>query len=378
MLFIKETIYYQGNFGGGTGYSVAATGHCLALNELGYNVIPLPLEGSSIGANSPVAKFTSRKPEGKSIRLVHDLPYRNFADIYYTIFEFDHVPYEWVHILSKSKCMFTASQFSKNAFVNSGIPAEKIFVAWHPIYTNPSPLGETYKISTSEDFKDGNERVSVKKELRDSFKFLSVFEWVTRKRPDILIKAFVDEFDPREDVSLILRTWTSNSNMLAASIKKFAKKDPRVFWLRSHVGDIYKLYRSCDAHVSTNTGEGFGLTMAESMLCGLPTIGPNYGGSLEFMNKENSWLTEMGPLEYIGDRNDNAIFWVRPDMKWRVPNGDAVRAKMREVYETFKDIPKGERFLHPKIDKALKIKDQLSLKNSAEMMKKGLEYYYAS
>ena len=315
-----------------------------------------------------------RKPEGKVIKLVHDLPYRNFADIYYTIFEFDHVPYEWVHILSRAKCIFTASQFAKSAFVNSGIPPEKIFVALHPIYTKPSPLGDTYKISAAENLEENGEKVSIRKELKDSFKFLAVFEWVMRKRPDILVQAFVNEFDKRENVSLILRTWTSNINTLAANIKKFANGDPRVFWMKDHVSDIYKLYRSCDAHVSTNTGEGYGLTMAESMLCGLPTIGPNYGGSLEFMNKENSWLAEMGPLEYIGERNDNAIIWVRPDMKWRVPLVDAVRAKMREVYETFKDVPKGERLLHPKLTEALKLKEKLTIKNVSKMMEPGLNY----
>jgi glycosyltransferase involved in cell wall biosynthesis len=74
--------------------------------------------------------------------------------------------------------------------------------------------------------------------------------------------------------------------------------------------------------------EGFGLTMAEAMALGKPTIATGYSGNLEFMSPDNSYL--------VGWREGTVPAGCRPyreGLKWAEPDLDEAASLLRRVYE---------------------------------------------
>ena len=60
------------------------------------------------------------------------------------------------------------------------------------------------------------------------------------------------------------------------------------------------LFAAADSYVSLHRAEGFGLTLAESMVLGKPVVATGYSSNVDFMTSNNSYLvdytlTEVGP-----------------------------------------------------------------------------------
>src|SRR5439155_13148068 len=73
--------------------------------------------------------------------------------------------------------------------------------------------------------------------------------------------------------------------------------------------------------------EGFGLTIAEAMALGKPTIATAYSGNLEFMTKENSYLCpyQLCPVGPEREPYPAASRWAEPDTR-------AAAELLRHVY----------------------------------------------
>ena len=61
------------------------------------------------------------------------------------------------------------------------------------------------------------------------------------------------------------------------------------------------LIAACDCYVSLHRSEGLGLTLAEAMMLGKPTIATAYSGNLDFMNESNSLLVGHDIIEIDSD-----------------------------------------------------------------------------
>ena len=161
-----------------------------------------------------------------------------------------------------------------------------------------------------------------------SFDYNSVFE---RKNPLGLVKAFSEAFAPEDGANLVIKTINAEQHPTDADALKRAiatRSDISVIngYLDEDVRN--RLLAECDCYVSLHRSEGFGLTMAEAMYLGKPTIATGYSGNLDFMSEENSLLipyrmTEIGPnaLPY-----DPAGMWAEPDVV-------AASVAMRRVFD---------------------------------------------
>ena len=58
---------------------------------------------------------------------------------------------------------------------------------------------------------------------------------------------------------------------------------------------------TCDCYVSLHRAEGFGLTIAEAMLCRKPVIATAYSGNMDFMTPANSYLVKHRLVELAHD-----------------------------------------------------------------------------
>jgi len=147
---------------------------------------------------------------------------------------------------------------------------------------------------------------------KDNFVFLSVFRWSYRKRPDILIRAFLEEFSSDEPVSLLIVSRaveydqaTGEQKIIEeySSIRSFVeKKDQELPHIALYTKPIPeknmpRVYNTGDAFCLISEGEGFGLPFIEAGICGLPIIASNCSGQTDYLNKDNSYLVE--PERYV-------------------------------------------------------------------------------
>lgn len=183
-----------------------------------------------------------------------------------------------------------------------------------PIYTVPT--GVDHNLYTEE-----GARFDFKPEIND-FVFLSVFGWNYRKGYDVLLKAYFDEFNRNDNVSLLIAsryqggTAKFHKNRIKEDIEKimrhFPNKDlPHVVRYSQIIPekDMPKLYRSANAFVLPTRGEGGNLCALEASLCGLPVIMTNCSGQQGYLRKDNSFMIEPDQLITIQPGQMHVHYW---------------------------------------------------------------------
>lgn len=138
----------------------------------------------------------------------------------------------------------------------------------------------------------------------NSFVFLSVFKWGLRKGYDLLLKAYLEEFSPDDNVSLLMVSRTDvnhnpdkiKQDFLQArnAVSKPDAELPHIALYDKPIKekDMPKLYRAGDAFVMPSRGEGFSLPLVEAGASGLPLITTYCSGQREFLLKDSSFLIE--------------------------------------------------------------------------------------
>jgi|SRR5215218_448396 len=170
--------------------------------------------------------------------------------------------------------------------------------------------------------------------LPEDFLFLFAFDYdsvVERKNPLGLIEAFTKAFAPGEGASLVLKTLHGDRHPEAhARVAAAAAGHPDVHLLEQVLPREEKdaLMASCDCYVSLHRAEGFGITLAEAMWLGKPTIATGYSGNLDFMTPENSYLVDSRLTE-IGPGNEP----YPEDGEWAQPSVAHAAKLMREVFD---------------------------------------------
>jgi glycosyltransferase involved in cell wall biosynthesis len=193
-----------------------------------------------------------------------------------------------------------------------------------------------------------------------SFKFLCVSKYSHRKGFDVLLRAFMEEFDNDEDVSLLLVTrpigngnknpdmqiLMDDFNAIKQSIKKFDKELPHIAVYNKPITerDMPKVYASCNAFALISRGEGFSLCTLEAASCGLPVIASNVTAHTDYLKEDNSYLVEAdGYIEARMNGNlsrmaklchfyEGQLF---PDFNESTVN--QTRTQMRRVFENYSE-----------------------------------------
>jgi len=218
------------------------------------------------------------------------------------------------------------SNFSKDIFINSGVPENKIKVI-------PHGIDKTQYVGTSTIQLNTNKKFKILANIAQNHK---------RKNIPGLLEVYGKAFTKNDDVCLILKGKSKKvENTFDVSlddcIKNFKKQFPNHAEYKIYtefIDDISSLYRSVDAVFTMSHGEGFFFPGLEAAASKKITIAPNYGGQLDFLNLNNSLLisgTEerADPKSMYWEQKNNAV-WFRPDID------DAVD-KLRHAYENFED-----------------------------------------
>ena len=289
-----------------------------------------------LGNNGKILEDMERTPipNDNFIFIEHLTPENFYIDprskyhIAYTPFETDGAPGPWLLPLRGVDEVWVPSEHNKRAYAKVGIDPRKIFVIQHGI--DPDRF---------------NPNVSPLQYNRGEFNFGSIFDWTERKNPVALIRAYYNAFCKGEDVTLTIRTFwrfpiEKTKEYINGQIQKIKdgygdRKDfPKILlWLDTMDESILpSFYKSFNCFTLPTRGEGFGLPFIEAMACGVPVIGPAWGGNTDFMNKENSTLVggKVVPIE------NHQFLSMQPQYAgqcWFDINEEELSQAMRWVYD---------------------------------------------
>ncbi len=155
------------------------------------------------------------------------------------------------------------------------------------------------------------------------FTFLFAFDFLStlqRKNPLGLIEAFKRAFTPGEGPRLVLKTTNARFRGELHDRLRHAidgRQDIAIVDATLSAPQMAALFADADSYVSLHRAEGFGLTLAESMILGKPVIATRFSGNLDFMSAANSHLvdyelTEVGPE---GEHYPARGIWAEPSLE---------------------------------------------------------------
>lgn len=286
-----------------SGYASAGRGYLRAAEAVGINIQARDRSRSQNlhgkGIDQPILDLYQRLSKNvvpeDCPTIQHQVPdtfvrdRRSKKPIGYTIFEMPRIPALWTPFCNEMAEIWTGSQYSKDSFVNSGVKV--------PVHVLPHAL-DIEAFDKAEPWQIKNKR---------AFTFISIFDFTTRKAWQDLLRAYWTAFDSSDDVCLILKVFFGDFSAEARGdiIRRIAEyrdslsvSDAAPILLYGHEvdnADMPGLYKAADCYVGISR-EGFGLSYAEAMAAGIACIGPEVGGTREFMTPENSYL-----VQYVGD-----------------------------------------------------------------------------
>lgn len=231
-------------------------------------------------------------------------PYR----LIYTMFESDKIPEDWKELLLEADQVIVPSHWCKDVFAKAGVKSTVI------------PLGYDDSIYTF-----------YQRRKRKTFTFLHYNAFNVRKGFLELFKAFTEEFDPKEDVELVLKT---TSNNIPSAMPINPRQYPNIKVITGKQNDQYmkELLQNADCFVFPSRGEGFGLTPIEAMATGLPAILPNAHGISEYFDKRYMYGVKCSPCPatYSAYKNQDVGQMVQCDVA-------DLKKQMRYVFEHQKE-----------------------------------------
>ena len=227
---------------------------------------------------------------------------------------------------TKLTMIFTMSDYVKNLLKENGV--------YIPIVTTGLVVEDILNIKSRQfDF-----------ELPDDFKLLHISSAFPRKGIDILLQAYEKlEFKS----TLIIKTFPNPHNNILSlldnldysisityekNVDLYTKDDKKILLINKDISQeqIKYLYEKSDILIAPSFGEGFGLPLAEAMLCNLPVITTNYSGQTDFCTDQTSWLVDFN-FTYAKTHMDlrNSI--------WAVPKVESLIQKITTLYNLSKD-----------------------------------------
>jgi hypothetical protein len=132
--------------------------------------------------------------------------------------------------------------------------------------------------------------------------FRRAFPTETAGGPRLIVKSINQEFFPVDRERLLYARGTRTDVLVVEGYLPAVQRDA--------------LIAGATAYVSLHRAEGYGLTLAEAMSVGTPTIATGWSGNLQFMTPENSFLV---PADLVAISPETPVYaglgeWAEPDI----------------------------------------------------------------
>ncbi|CAH1194985.1 hypothetical protein PAECIP111891_00576 [Paenibacillus allorhizoplanae] len=292
--------------------------------------------------NSRVSK---RPSMGKRVLIYHDVPShmqweraRSLYDsmILNTVWETSKTPTEWLSHMNKFDAVCVPTQHNKRALLNSGVTV--------PIYIVPHGVD-------TKSFHPNNKKFVLPR-AAGKFTFVSVFGFQHRKNPEGLLRAYWEEFSSNDNVILVIKTNGyepyETEKWIQSQIWQYKKrlglhKDTApvvIIGRRLSEWQMKGLYTLGDAFVLPTRGEGVGLPFLEALASGIPVITTAWGGQMDFLTNNNSFLIPYqlkNPSISMNSRHaisrSFSYLFAEKGQLWAEPDHHSLRMNMRRAYE---------------------------------------------
>ena len=233
----------------------------------------------------------------------------------YSMLETDRIPAGWVRQANRMDEVWVPSQFNAATFRASGV-TRPIFVM--PLGFDPDHF---------------NPRIA-RRTLPGVYTFLSSFEWGERKAPELLLRAFNQEFRAAEPVILLVKSSNLDPTLDVRHQIASLELDPRggrIHFSLNQMTPTHQLgvlYRSADCFVLPTRGEGWGLPVIEAMACGLPVIATDWSAHCDFMTPQNAYPL---PVERMVRAAAKCRYY--DGFQWAEPSFADLRRLLRHVFQ---------------------------------------------
>lgn len=233
-----------------------------------------------------------------------------------------------------------SSEFSKEVFKKAGVPESKMVVVPHGYNPEFIERSEVFNIDTDRRYKV----------------LVNIQQNHTRKNIKGIFEAWGKAFTDKDDVILIAKInakkptkpWEVDTIDAFLKMKKKYKNHAPVMLVNHFVDYMSDLYRACDIVFSASNIECFNLPMLEGMACDKIVIGSAWGGSVDFMNENNSLLIDgkvvRAPAEYqywksdiFGEMFEPNIAHAAELLQKSVREHDELKAKFKPGIDLIKE-----------------------------------------
>lgn len=244
----------------------------------------------------------------------HYYQLNNDYKIGYTPWESTKIPNGWLYNMSLCNEIWATSNFVKGVYEKHNVN-EKIHVIPHGI---------------SDDF------FISERELSDTFYFLHVGGDSKRKNAQMVVDAFLELFEGKDDYRLVLKyNGFCHAEIYHNSKLVPAVNHPQIIGIPEvlDTDQMIKLYHKSHCLVYPTSGEGFGMIPFEAMATGLPTIVTDATGCSDFSHYGIPLEAEFDTADYNSHLyGTDTGMWAMPDFEHLISTMDNVASE----YETFK------------------------------------------
>jgi glycosyltransferase involved in cell wall biosynthesis len=262
--------------------------------------------------------------------------------------------------------VFVPAKGSLDALVNSGVPAS--IVGTLPMTVKHDVFSQSVRKSRRTESVSQPAIKWLDAHSSSRFRFLCSVAGVaqqhfSRKALDVLIKAFVEEFDSGAAALVLhsaqagsattIRTWAQTKHPLL-TIQTFSSYDdlpevlplvdlhrPLLLLVETPLSQdqMASLYAWSDAYAMPSRGEAWGRPLAEALTMGVPIVACNDGGPAEFA-RDNMlcYYVECtaAPVEWIPGGQITLKLQASPELgEWVEPSCPSLRKALRSVFSDF-------------------------------------------
>ncbi|MEQ8966825.1 MAG: glycosyltransferase [Azospirillaceae bacterium] len=252
---------------------------------------------------------------------------RRFAagiNIGYWAWELETFPAEWRKAERYMSAFLVPSRFTAEALAR--ITAKPVGVVPHPVPSpaaaDPSALRREAGIATDAFL------------VATVFNFTSSFE---RKNPLAAIEAFRRAFGEEEcsDTGRPARLVVKTANAARypdqeRRLRAAAEGDSRIAVIDAEwpEGRVQALIAASDAYLSLHRSEGYGLTLAEAIVAGVPVVATGWSGNTDFCDPESSFLV---PWRLVPVADPHPAYAGLDGARWAEAEAEAAASALRRL-----------------------------------------------
>jgi len=331
-------ILYIAPYYDGSGYSQAAIDYILAIDAAELNVVPRPIKLNNHQSNVPQRIIDLEQGDSSdcNICIQHMLPsmmeYDGRFDKNIALFAWETSGFyksNWVEKLNTMDEVWVINNHQKVTCTLMGV-RPPIYVIPHAI--NLEKFNQHYPKPRALELLDGN------------FIFYTIGEFIRRKNFTTLLQAFHLEFDPLENVELLIKT-NQNIDKFMQDMRNGLKlydddrwyKKPKVLSHFLSEDELMGIHYHGNCFISTSFGEAWCLPATDALGFGKPIIVPKSTGFLRMQSEACCLMADVNNIPVFGAVESMKELYTSQET-WYCPKVNDIRQCMRKIYENKNNI----------------------------------------